>query len=619
MLNKYPLWKYLLLLGILIIGLIYSLPNLFGEDPAVQVLPSTGSVLDANIVQKIEQSLKDNDISYKSIEQEGTNILIRLPSEQSQLLAKEAIGNAIGSDYIVALNLAPKTPAWLTWFGASPMKLGLDLRGGVHFLMEVDVDSMLVRHLESGLGEIRTLMRENKIRYNQLYKDDNDKSIMISFNTEENANSALRLLNRQLVDYDFIQRKQDNRYLVQGFIKQVRLVEIRNATVEKSITTLRNRVNELGVSEAVVQRQGANQIVVELPGIQDTARAKDILGKTATLAFHLEAEEMKRATSAIAPPGTKWYQDRNGRQILLSKRVILTGDSIIGAVVGTDGQSGQPAVHVTVANKGLALWQKTTRENVGSGLGVIYQESKTDFVEENGEVVKKAWTTEKLISFATIRSPLGSRFQITGLTLTEAQDLSILLRAGSLPTTLSIVEERTMGPSLGKENIEQGKLSIIVGMGLVLLTMVLYYSVFGMIANVALVINVILLIATLSLVGATLTLPGIAGIVLTIGMAVDANVLIFERIREELRAGLSAQAAIYAGFDRAFSTIVDANLTTLIVGIILFSVGTGPVRGFAVTLSIGILTSMLTAITGTRAMVNLMYGGRHVQKLRVGI
>ncbi len=620
MLNKYPLWKYLLLLGILLVGLVYALPNLFGEDPAVQVLASTGSSLDPSIIEKIEDRLKEKNIPYLSIKHENSTVLTRFSSPQIQLQAKEAIKEIVGENYIVALNLAPKTPSWLTFLGASPMKLGLDLRGGVHFLMEVDIESSFSRYLESALGEIRSLMRENKLRYNQLYKVDNDKLVVVSFDSEAGAKDALKIINQNLKDYDFIQKKVDNRYQLLGHIKQASVQEITNSTVEKSISTLRNRVNELGVSEAVVQRQGLNHIIVELPGIQDTARAKDILGKTATLAFHLEAtEEAKKATPNITPPGTKWYTDRGNRQVLLSKRVILTGDSIIGAVVGSDGQTGQPAVHVTVANKGLALWQKTTLENVGVGLGVVYIETKTDFVEENGESVKKTWTSENLISFATIRSPLGNRFQITGFTLAQAQDLAILLRAGSLPATITIVEERTVGPSLGQENIRLGKLSIAVGLGLIVVAMLLYYSVFGFIANLALVANVILLVAILSLVGATLTLPGIAGIVLTIGMAVDANVLIFERIREELRLGLSAQAAIHAGFERALSTIIDANLTTLIVAVILFSVGTGPIRGFAITLTIGILTSMLTAIMGTRAMVNIAYGGRTVQKLRVGI
>lgn len=620
MLNKYPTWKYLLLLGVLLVGFIYALPNLYGEDPAVQVLATTGGELRTELVAQIEEKLTKNNISYISVKQESGTIMTRLPDEKTQLLAKDIIKQAVGNEYIVALNLAPKTPTWLTWFGASPMKLGLDLRGGVHFLMDVDVDTTLERHLDSALGEMRSLMRERKIRYQRLYKSDKDLAIYATFDTEEIAKDAVKQLTKQFTDYDFSHKKSEGGFQLNAYIKQPRLLEIRNATVEKSITTLRNRVNELGVSEAVVQRQGTNHIVVELPGIQDTARAKDILGKTATLSFHLQApDEAKSSNPNFAPPGTKWYQEKSGRQILLSKRIILTGDSIIGAVVGTDGQSGQPAVHVTVSNKGLALWQKSTMDNVGRGLGVNYIETKTDFVEKNDEVVKKVWTTEKLISYATIRQPLGSRFQITGLTLKEAQDLAILLRAGSLPTAITIVEERTVGPSLGKENIKLGKISITVGMILVLIAMVLYYSVFGLIANLALVINVVLLVAILSLVGATLTLPGIAGIVLTIGMAVDANVLIFERIREELRGGLSAQAAIHSGFERALSTIIDANLTTLIVAVILFSVGTGPVRGFAVTLSIGILTSMLTAITGTRALVNLAYGGRRVQKLRVGI
>lgn len=620
MLNKYPLWKYLLLLGVLLAGLLYALPNLFGEDPAVQVIPTTGYKIEQPMVTAIQEELQNANISFRSVKQEGNVLLVRLKDEIAQLKAKEVVKTQVGDNYITALNLAPRTPFWLEAIGAQPMKLGLDLRGGVHFLMQVDLEGALDRYVDSALGEMRSLMREHKVRYKRLHKLKDDVGIMMTFDDQQTLSEAQKLIKKSFQDYDLMQ-KRDGQYQLTCHIKQARIQEINNATVEKSITTLRNRVNELGVAESVVQRQGAKHIVVQLPGIQDTARAKDILGKTATLAFYLEAKEASdyRNTN-VAPAGTKWYELReSGRPVLLSKRVILTGDSIIGAMVGADGQTGQPAVHVNVANKGLAIWQKVTAENVGKGMGVVYQETKTDFIKKNDEIIKQTRTDESLISFATIRSPLGSRFQITGLSLNEAQDLSILLRAGSLPATITIVEERTVGPSLGMENIRLGQMSIVVGMALVLLCMVLYYSVFGVIANLALMINVVLLIAILSMVGATLTLPGIAGIVLTIGMAVDANVLIFERIREELRNGVSAQAAIHSGFERALTTIIDANLTTLIVAIILFSVGTGPVRGFAVTLSIGILTSMLTAITGTRAMVNLMYGGRTIQKLRVGI
>lgn len=620
MLNKYPLWKYFLLLGVLLAGLLYALPNLFGEDPAVQVIPTTGYKIEEPMVTAIQEELQNANISFRTVKQEGNVLLVRLKDESAQLKAKEVVKTQVGDNYITALNLAPKTPFWLEAIGAKPMKLGLDLRGGVHFLMQVDLEGALDRYVDSALGEMRSLMREHKVRYKRLHKLKDGVGIMMTFDDQQTMSEAQKLIKKSFQDYDLMQKK-DGQYQLICHIKQARIQEINNSTVEKSITTLRNRVNELGVAESVVQRQGAKHIVVQLPGIQDTARAKDILGKTATLAFYLEAKEASdyRNTN-VAPAGTKWYELReSGRPVLLSKRVILTGDSIIGAMVGADGQTGQPAVHVNVANKGLAIWQKVTAENVGKGMGVVYQETKTDFIKKNDEIVKQTRTDESLISFATIRSPLGSRFQITGLSLNEAQDLSILLRAGSLPATITIVEERTVGPSLGMENIRLGQMSIVVGMALVLVCMVLYYSVFGVIANLALMINVVLLIAILSMVGATLTLPGIAGIVLTIGMAVDANVLIFERIREELRNGVSAQAAIHSGFERALTTIVDANLTTLIVAIILFSVGTGPVRGFAVTLSIGILTSMLTAITGTRAMVNLMYGGRTIQKLRVGI
>jgi preprotein translocase subunit SecD len=411
------------------------------------------------------------------------------------------------------------------------------------------------------------------------------------------------------------------RFLLNCQIKQSVVQEMRTYTVEQTITTLRNRVNELGVAEAVVQRQGLNHVVVELPGIQDTARAKDILGKTATLEFHLYAkdEAAKVQPGGLAPAGTKWYYDREGRPLLFKKRVILTGDSITGASVGSDDQSGRPAVLVRVGGTGLSLFKKTTLENIGNAMGVVYIETKTDQSVVDGEVVRTHRTIETLISHATIQSALGSRFQITGLSIVEAQNLALLLRSGALPATISIVEERTVGPSLGQENIRLGVMSIVIGMSLVVVAMLLYYSVFGLIADLALAINVVLLIAILSLIGATLTLPGMAGIVLTVGMAVDANVLIFERIREELRNGMSIQSAIHSGFDRALATIIDANLTTLIVGIILFSVGTGPVKGFAVTLCIGIITSMITAITMTRAMVNIAYGGRDVKKLRIGI
>ncbi|MCS5711017.1 protein translocase subunit SecD [Candidatus Berkiella aquae] len=620
MLNKYPAWKYWLLLAILTVGLIYSAPNLFGEDPAVQVLPSTGRTITKATKEQIEKALAEAEIPFKSIKQENESLLIRFKDTPQQIKAKDIIYDELGDNYIVALNLAPKTPAWLEALGAKPMKLGLDLRGGVHFLMEVDVDSAITRRMEGFIGDIRTDLRDEKIRYRQIAPSGKE-AINLYFDDREMLNKALTHLQKRFGDFDFLPQTQDGKMQITCQLKPAELQNIRNYTLEQTLSTLRNRVNELGVAEAVVQRQGANHIVVELPGIQDTARAKDILGKTATLEFHLHAKEesAKAVPGRQAPPGTKWYYDRNGHPQLLKKRVILTGDSITGASVGADDRSGRPAVLVRVGGAGLPLFRKTTIENVGNLLAVVYIETKTEQENVDGQMVKKNKTLETLISIATIQSALGSQFQITGFTLPEAQDLSLLLRAGALPASIQIVEERTVGPSLGQENIRLGILSIEVGLGLVVIGMMLYYSIFGIIANLALLINVVLLVAILSVMGATLTLPGMAGIVLTVGMAVDANVLIFERIREELRHGMSVQAAIHSGFDRALATIIDSNLTTLIVVIILFCIGTGPIKGFAVTTSIGIVTSMITAVTCTRAMVNLAYGRRSVKHLPIGI
>lgn len=620
MLNRYPSWKYAVLVLVLVIGLIYSIPNLFGEDPAIQVLPGAGRSFTEALSTQVNQALTTHDIAFKSIKREGNTVLVRFADTSLQIRAKEVIRESLGENYIVALNLAPKTPQWLEALGAKPMKLGLDLRGGVHFLMDVDTDSAITRRMEGVMGDLRTDFRQENLRYRGMSRPKEDE-ILIGFDDESLMHKALAHLQKQAGEFNCVAKNDLGRNAILCTMKPSAIQEIRTYTVEQTITTLRNRVNELGVAEAVVQRQGLNHVVVELPGIQDTARAKDILGKTATLEFHLYAKEeaAKTQPGQLAPAGTKWYTDPEGVPYLLKKRVILTGESITGASVGTDDRTGRPAVVVRVGGTGLSLFKKATLENIGNMMGVVYMETKTDQETVNGQVVKTNRVTENLISIATIQSALGSQFQITGLTLAQAQDLSLLLRAGALPASISIVEERTVGPSLGAENIRLGIMSIVIGMALVVVVMIAYYSVFGFIANLALLINVVLLIAILSMIGATLTLPGMAGIVLTVGMAVDANVLIFERIREELRNGMSAQAAIHSGFERALSTIIDANLTTLIVGIILFSVGTGPVKGFAVTLCFGILTSMITAITMTRAMVNLAYGGRDVKHLRVGI
>lgn len=620
--NRTPSWKLGLLVVVLLAGLIYSLPNLFGEDPALQ-LSTRAPKWDASISQDLTNILDKEKIYPKAIELESDqSLLIRFQNTEDQIRSRDLLKQQLGDNVTAALNLAPMTPKWLTWLGAHPMKLGLDLRGGVHFLMEVDLDAVIKRRMEGYLGEFRTELKNQKLRYSSMSAINDGMTLTATFpdkSTRDQAELSLKKL--FMTELEVVPSKQENNTQLSAKLSQKTLQEIRNNTVEQTVITLRNRVNELGVAEAVVQRQGLNHIVVELPGIQDTARAKDILGKTATLEFLLRDEEadVSSALQGKVPPGSKLYIDRHQRPVVMKKRVILTGESITGAVAGADSRDGRPSVSVHVSGAGLSNWKKATKENRGKDMGVVYIETKITHETIDNQDIKKQKLEETLISVATINEPLGSRFQITGLSAHEAQNLALLLRAGALPATISIVEERTVGPSLGQENIRLGVLSIEVGMGLVILAMLIYYTFFGLIANVALLINLILLVAVCSLIGVTLTLPGIAGMILTVGMAVDANVLIFERIREELRHGLSVHASIHSGFERALATIIDSNLTTLIVGIILFSVGSGPIKGFAIVLCLGILTSMLTSVTYTRAIVNLLYGNRHVEKLPIGI
>ncbi|MFO1258685.1 MAG: protein translocase subunit SecD [Gammaproteobacteria bacterium] len=619
--NRYPMWKYAVLGLILLFSFIYAVPNLFGEDHAVQISNSQGIAASGEMLDSIKDALGQAKIQYKSVELDNDEtVLIRFNSGQAQLEGQDVLQSIVGKQWTVALNLAPVTPKWLSALGAEPMKLGLDLRGGVHFLVEVDLESAIHRRAESYLTEIRNVLREGKLRYLKIAMPSSSE-VSLLFREKEARDEGFKTLVQNLPELEFSRVQTGELFEIQGRINQQVIQDIRNQTVEQTIITLRNRVNELGVAESVVQRQGLNHVVVELPGIQDTARAKDILGKTATLEFKLRDHDhdVSEALSGRSIPGAKLYYDKEGIPVLLKNRVLLSGDAIIGAVVGTDGQTGRPAVNIRVGGAGLGLFKKETRDNVGKQMGVVYIETRTVETKQDGQVVKKTETEESVISVARINSALGSQFQITGLTLNEAKNLSLFLRAGALPASISIVEERTVGPSLGEENIRMGLLSIQVGFIAVLVAMILYYSLFGLIANIALFMNVILLVALLSLIGATLTLPGMAGIVLTIGMAVDANVLIFERIREELRNGMSPQGAIHSGFERAMATIIDSNLTTLIVGVILFGIGSGPIRGFAITLCIGIVTSMITAIMGTRAIVNIVYGGRQVKQLRVGI
>lgn len=525
----------------------------------------------------------------------------------------------MGSQYTVALNLAPSTPRWLDSIRAAPMKQGLDLRGGVHFLLEVDIDSVISRRYEGIMKNISQELRELGIRYTGI-RYIADKGVNLRFRDSESLDNAYLGLKEKIPDLIFVRNKTGNEILVS--ISPIELNKMRQNTIEQTMSILRNRVNELGVGEAVVQQQGATRVAVDLPGIQDAARAKQILGGTATLQFYLVDQDndpqIAKQTGAI-PVNDKLLM-MEGRPILLKRQVVLSGDSITSAVSSYDQQSATPAVQIQLGGGGESLFTKVTRENIGKRMAIVYVETKNTIQTVNGEEKRVTHREERVISAPVIQNALGNNFQITGLADSkEASNLALLLRAGALPAAIYPIEERTVGPTLGKENIRRGIVSLQVGMGLILILMLIYYRFFGLIANIALLLNLVLLCALLSLIDATLTLPGIAGIVLTVGMAVDANVLIYERIREELRHGLSPQAAISAGYDRAFATILDANVTTLIVAIILFAVGTGPVRGFAVTLSLGLLTSMLTGITYTRGIVNWYYGGRVVKKLSIGI
>lgn len=616
--NKYPLWKNLLLIIIAVIGFIYAIPNLYTEHPVVQIT-AENPVDYEEVKNQIQNALERDKIRYQSVTVRDDGIEMVFNSTDTQLLARDVIKNTLGNQYTVALNLAPSTPGWLRRIHAEPMKQGLDLRGGVHFLLEVDVDSVISRRYEGLMRNISQTLREMGIRYTGMRYVAN-KGVYLRFRDEPILDQALTGLKEKMGDLVIVKSKNVNELAVS--ITPAEINAIRQNTIEQTMSILRNRVNELGVGEAVVQQQGATRVAVDLPGIQDAARAKQILGGTATLQFYLVDQEndasIAKQTGAV-PVNDKLYMMDN-YPILLKRQIVLSGDSITSAVSSFDQQTATPAVQIQLGGGGESLFTKVTRENIGKRMAIVYVETKNSIQTINGVDTRVTHKEERVISAPVIQNALGNNFQITGLTDSkEASNLALLLRAGALPAAIYPIEERTVGPTLGKENIRRGIVSLEVGMGLILILMLVYYRLFGVFANIALLINLVLLCALLSMIDATLTLPGIAGIVLTVGMAVDANVLINERIREELRNGLSPQAAISAGYDRAFSTILDANITTLIVAIILFAVGTGPVRGFAVTLSLGLLTSMLTGITFTRAMVNWYYGGRTVKKLSIGI
>lgn len=622
MLNRYPLWKYLLILVIVGLGFLYALPNLYPADPAVQVTGASSSrVMDESIQRRAEKALTVADIDVKSVELDDNALLIRLNRADQQQLSKSLIKDALGDDYIVAINLAQTTPGWLTSIGAYPMKLGLDLSGGVHFLLEVDTDKALQLKLDIATSEIRSSLRKEKLRYRTM-PERADGARQMAFNDVQSRDKAVRLIGKDFPDLTIENAELNNRAVLSYRYSETAIKEIEDYAVRQNLTTVRNRVNELGVSEPLVQRQGRNGIVVELPGVQDTAEAKRILGKTANLQFRLEA--LPSASRA----STESFSFREARRpaVDLERDIIITGDQVSSAQSNFDTQTGQPQVNINLDSHGGSVMNRATRNNVGRAMAVIFIEQKpvTKTVTKmvDGKPVKEKTQSfqqeESIISLATIQSALGNQFRITGLdSSAEASELALLLRAGSLAAPMYFAEERTVGPSLGAENIQMGVHSTLIGFVLLTIFMLVVYRVFGLIANIALSINLVLLLAVMSLFGATLTMPGIAGIVLTLGMAVDANVLIFSRIREEVRAGRPIQRAIHDGFDRAFVSIFDGNITTLLVGIILFAVGTGPIKGFAVTLCIGILTSMLSAIFFTRALVNLTHGGRNLKKLYI--
>ena len=616
MLNQYPLWKYILLITVLVVSAIYSLPNIYGEDPSVQISHRSKNLIDEDQIN-IEQLLTNAKISFNSTEITKGRLLVRFNDESTQLIAAEVLKDELGNQHFVALNLAPATPDWLRSLGAAPMYLGLDLRGGVHFLMEVDMPSAIKRLEESNLSDIRSYLRGEKIRYRGISR--NTDGIKINFRDIENTDKAYSKLKREFPSLAFIANEE--KMEISATLTEVAIREEKKFAVEQNIITLRNRVNELGVAEPVIQQQGDSRIVVQLPGIQDTAGAKKILGATATLEFRLtegsRTEWLDAEKTGRTPVKALLYHERNGDPVLLNRRVIVTGDQINDASSTIDQEQGTPAVSIRLNGKGGKKMGEITRDNIGHPMAVVFIENKIETKLVNGEKVKHRTTSKEVINIATIRGQFSNRFQITGLESNEARDLALLLRAGALRAPVEIIEERTVGPSLGKDNIRKGFQSVMIGFAFVLVFMVIYYRSFGLIANIALTFNLVIMVAILSLLQATLTLPGIAGIVLTVGMAVDANVLIFERIREEIRNGNSPQASIHAGYEKAFGTIADANVTTLIAAIVLFSLGTGPIKGFAVTLSIGIITSMFTAIVGTRSIVNLLYGNKNIEKISI--
>ena len=609
--NQYPAWKYLLISLVIFVGVLYALPNMFGEDPALQVTSSRGYAIPLDLEATIENAIISENLTFKNKEKAGNRLLYRFNSTEDQLRGSDVLKNALGDQYLVALNLAHATPTWLRALGGKPMTLGLDLQGGVHFLMQVDMETARGQLLDRYVDDLRSVMRDERIRYVSVRREGN--GLVALLRSTEDRDKVLNMIRQdQSLQGLIVDEMETEEYFgISATVQEQALLELQQTALQQNINTLRNRVNEIGVAEPVIQQQGADRVVVQLPGVQDTVQAKKIIGATATLEYRAVDEANDAFTAAQSgrvPPESRLYNDDTGNPVLLKKRLIVSGDQLIGASSGFDQQTGQPMVNVTLDGVGAKRMLDFTRDNVGNRMAVVYIEQKPG-----------GRKTEEVISVAVVREPFGKRFQTTGLgSMAEASQLALLLRAGALAAPMEIVEERTVGPSLGADNVEQGFKSVMIGFLLVLVFMAAYYRVFGLVADLALFTNLVLLVSLLSMLGATLTMPGIAGIVLTVGMAVDANVLIFERIREEIRNGNTPQASIRAGYDKAFSTIADANITTLIAAFVLFLFGTGPIKGFAVTLSLGIVTSMFTAIMGTRSIVNLIYGGqKRVRKLAI--
>ncbi len=625
--TRYPLWKYILILIVCTMGLLYAFPNIYGDDPGIQMRGARGLSIERGLSDEVQQLLQENGLDARGVHFIDNSIDVRFADNETQLRAREVLNAQFGKDHTIALTLLSAAPQWMTGMGLSPMNLGLDLRGGVHFLLEVDIQSAVNKARNRALLEVKTELRKAGVRYKSVKVIDSGQ-LEVVLRQANQLDQAKRTIVKNLNELNATAIEGElNRFVVD--IDPGEIEKIKKFAIEQNMVALRNRIDQLGVAEPIVQQQGNNRIVIQLPGVQDPARAKLILGRAATLEMRMVDEKRNSGavSNGVAPPGSTLYEHRDGRSILLKDELIYSGDNIIDAQASIDTENGGPIVNITLDAKGARTNQRVTGDNIGNRMAVVYLETITEtrkdengnvMLDESGNPQRLTRKIQEVITAPVIRDQLGKRFQISGLdSINEARDLSLMLRAGALAAPVEIIEERTIGPSLGKDNIDQGFKSVMVGLALVLLFMAVYYRVFGLVANVALVLNLVLLVAVLSMLQATLSLPGVAGIVLTVGMAVDANVLIFERIREELRNGFSAQKSIDQGYARAFSTILDANVTTLIAAVVLFAFGTGPIKGFAVTLSIGILTSMFTAIFVSRGIVYLIYGRRRVDKIAI--